>query len=79
MIPGTVSSRAAPGRVCFCSGLKVPDVMVTVFSSFGHSETLTRLFDAIARRGLTVFAQIDHAAAAREIGMDLADADRPRA
>jgi len=47
--------------------------MLTVVSSFGHSETLTRLLDGIARRGLTVFAQIDHAAAAREIGMDLAD------
>ena len=67
------SSRAAPGRACVASGIKVLDVMLTVVSSFGHSETLTRLFDAIARRGLTVFAQIDHAAAAREIGMDLAD------
>jgi uncharacterized protein (DUF302 family) len=47
--------------------------MLTVVSSFGHSETLARLLDAIARRGLTVFAQIDHAAAAREVGLDLAD------
>ena len=47
--------------------------MLTIVSPFGHSETLTRLLDAIARRGLSVFAQIDHAAAAREVGMDLSD------
>jgi uncharacterized protein (DUF302 family) len=42
-----------------------------VVSSSGHAATLTRLLDAIARRGLTVFAQIDHAAAAREASMEL--------
>lgn len=45
--------------------------MITVVSSSGHAATLTRLLDAIARRGLTVFAQIDHAAAAREASMEL--------
>ena len=48
-------------------------MMRTVASSSGHRETLSRLLDAIARRGLTVFAQIDHAAAAREVGMDLGE------
>lgn len=48
-------------------------MILTVVSSFGHRETLARLLDAIARRDLTVFAQIDHAASAREIGMELAD------
>jgi uncharacterized protein (DUF302 family) len=47
--------------------------MLTVDTSAGHGETLTRLIDAIARRGLALFAQIDHAKAARELGMDLAD------
>lgn len=47
--------------------------MISVLSSSGFSETLSRLLDAIARRGLTVFAQIDHAAAAREVGMQLAN------
>ena len=47
--------------------------MISVVSSSGFSETLARLLDAIARKGLTVFAQIDHAAAAREVGMDLAN------
>jgi uncharacterized protein (DUF302 family) len=43
----------------------------TVRSSSGHAETLRRLLDAIDRRGLTVFAEFDHAAAAREVGMEL--------
>lgn len=47
--------------------------MVTVVSSSGHGTTLTRLLESIVRRGLTVFAQIDHAAAARGVGMELAD------
>jgi uncharacterized protein (DUF302 family) len=47
--------------------------MRTVTSSSGYSETLSRLLQAAAHRGLTVFAQIDHAEAAREVGMELAD------
>lgn len=46
--------------------------MLTVPSTNGFSETLSRLLDAIAGRGLTVFAQFDHAAAAREVDMNLA-------
>jgi uncharacterized protein (DUF302 family) len=47
--------------------------MLTTASATGHGETMSRLIDAISQRGLTVFAQIDHAAAAREVGMDLPD------
>src|SRR5919112_4324161 len=47
--------------------------MRTVISPSGYAETLSRLLDAIAHRGLTVFAQIDHAAAARAVDMELAD------
>lgn len=46
--------------------------MLTVASSNGYSQTLSRLLDSIAGRGLTVFAQFDHAAAAREVNMNLA-------
>jgi uncharacterized protein (DUF302 family) len=46
--------------------------MLTVTGSNGYADTLARLLDAIGRRGLTVFAQIDHAAAAREADMSLA-------
>jgi uncharacterized protein (DUF302 family) len=42
-------------------------------SASGYRETVGRLSDAIERRGLTVFGVIDHAAAAREAGLDLAD------
>ena len=47
--------------------------METVVSSSGHPETLRRLLESIAGHGLTVFSQIDHAGAAREVGMELAD------
>jgi uncharacterized protein (DUF302 family) len=48
-------------------------MMRPVTSRSGYGETLSRLLEAIAHRGLTVFAQIDHAEAAREVGMELAD------
>ena len=47
-------------------------VVLEVVSSSGYVETLDRLVDAIASRGLMVFAQIDHAAAAHGVDMDLA-------
>jgi uncharacterized protein (DUF302 family) len=47
--------------------------MLTTVSPSDHGETVARLLASISQRGLTVFAQIDHAAAAREAGMDLPD------
>src|SRR2546423_14270771 len=47
--------------------------MVSRRSSSGYDETVTRLIDAIEGRGLKLFARIDHAAAAREAGLELAD------
>jgi uncharacterized protein (DUF302 family) len=41
-------------------------------STAGYAETVGRLIEAIEQRKLTVFARIDHAAAAREAGMELA-------
>jgi uncharacterized protein (DUF302 family) len=38
-----------------------------------YSDTTRALLAAIERRGLTVFARIDHAAAAREAGLELAE------
>jgi uncharacterized protein (DUF302 family) len=40
-------------------------------SSSSHSDTVEALLAAIERRGLRVFARIDHAAAAREAGLEL--------
>jgi len=48
-------------------------VMILKRSASGYAETTKSLVEAIERRGLTVFARIDHAAAAREVGLELAD------
>jgi uncharacterized protein (DUF302 family) len=42
-------------------------------SGFGYEETVSRVVEAVERRGLTLFARIDHAAGAREVGLELAD------
>jgi uncharacterized protein (DUF302 family) len=45
--------------------------LVSVESRFGVTETIDRLVETITRAGLRVFARIDHAAGAREIGAPL--------
>ncbi len=42
-------------------------------SSSGYAETLARLIAGIEHRQLTLFGQIDHAAGAREAGLELED------
>jgi uncharacterized protein (DUF302 family) len=42
-------------------------------SASGYGETVRRLIGAVESRGLTLFARIDHSAAAREAGLELAD------
>ena len=49
--------------------------LVTRKSDFGAQQTLERLLFAIRTRGLNVFAHIDHAAGAREVGMQLPPTD----
>ena len=51
--------------------LQPPDGLTTVKSRRGPAETLTRLENSIASHGLTIFARIDHAAVAKDVGMDL--------
>jgi uncharacterized protein (DUF302 family) len=41
-------------------------------SALGYADTVSRLIEGITSRGLTVFARVDHAAAATEAGLDLA-------
>jgi uncharacterized protein (DUF302 family) len=48
-------------------------LMIVKRSTSSHAETVTALTAALERRGLTLFARIDHAAAAREVGLELAD------
>ncbi|TPI23057.1 DUF302 domain-containing protein [Mesorhizobium sp. B4-1-1] len=45
--------------------------LVSVESRFGVTETIDRLVETITRTGLRVFARIDHAAGAHEIGAPL--------
>jgi uncharacterized protein (DUF302 family) len=45
--------------------------LLTVSSSFGPRETMERLVAEIGAKGLTVFARIDHAAGAAQVGMSL--------
>jgi uncharacterized protein (DUF302 family) len=48
-------------------------LMIVTRSSSSYVEATRALVAAIEQRGLTVFARIDHAAGAREVGMELAD------
>jgi uncharacterized protein (DUF302 family) len=42
-------------------------------SPYGVRETVDRLIAALEQRSITVIARIDHAGAAREVGLELAD------
>ena len=46
--------------------------MVVHGSASAFPETVSRLLEAISTRGLTLFARVDHAAGARDAGMQLA-------
>ena len=45
--------------------------LATIHSSFGPKETMDRLEAEIRAKGMTVFARIDHAAGAAEVGLTL--------
>lgn len=45
--------------------------MITIASSSSFDETVERLRAAISARGLSVFAEFDHAAAAAEVDLEL--------
>jgi uncharacterized protein (DUF302 family) len=47
--------------------------VITHRGTSGFAETMSALVAAIERRGLTVFALVDHAAGAREAGLELED------
>jgi uncharacterized protein (DUF302 family) len=48
-------------------------LMIVKRSMLGYVETTSALIEAIERHGLKVFARIDHAGAAREVGLELPD------
>jgi uncharacterized protein (DUF302 family) len=45
--------------------------LTTIASNFPAKETMDRLEAEVRARGMTVFARIDHAAAAAQVGLDL--------
>ncbi|QKC96743.1 DUF302 domain-containing protein [Mesorhizobium sp. NZP2298] len=47
------------------------DGLITAQSRFGVTETIDRLAEVVKRAGLLVFARIDHAAGARDVGASL--------
>jgi uncharacterized protein (DUF302 family) len=47
------------------------DGLTGIASNFDPAETVKRLEAAIQGKGMTVFARIDHAAGAKDVGMDL--------
>jgi uncharacterized protein (DUF302 family) len=47
------------------------DGLITLRSSYGPKETMNRLETEVKAKGLTVFARIDHAAGAAEVGLPL--------
>ena len=51
------------------------DGLITVGSSYGPEETMNRLEAEVRRKGLTVFARVDHAAGAAAVGMPLRPTD----
>ena len=47
------------------------DGLTTIRSSFGPKETMDRLEAEVKAKGMTVFARVDHAAGAAEVGLPL--------
>jgi len=47
------------------------DGLITIASSLGPKETMDRLEAEIKAKGLTVFARVDHAAGAAQVGLPL--------
>ena len=47
------------------------DGLTTVPSSYGPKDTMDRLEAALKAKGLTIFARVDHAAGAAEVGLPL--------
>lgn len=69
-VPGTCWTIETDGRRAMAK-----DGVITVESSHGPTETMDRLKAAVEAKGLTVFAHIDHAAGAAQVGMPLRPTD----
>ena len=67
----TIPSLIAVALTLWLGVAASADGLVAVKSPHSAKETMTRLEDAVTKRGLTVFARIDHAAGAAKIGKTL--------
>src|SRR5215470_13557542 len=47
------------------------DGLIMLLSSYGPKETMDRLETEVTAKGLTIFARIDHAAGAAQVGLPL--------
>jgi len=52
-------------------GESMTDGLVTLPSNYPVPDTIDRLREAVTAAGLQVFARVDHAAGAREVGLEL--------
>jgi uncharacterized protein (DUF302 family) len=51
------------------------DGLITIPSSYGPEETMNRLEAEVRKKGMTVFAHVDHAAGAAAVGLSLSPTD----
>ena len=67
---------AMGAALCLLGGnAMAADGLTSVLSSHGPKETMTRLEAAVKAKGMTVFAHVDHAAGAAEVGLPLRPTD----
>jgi uncharacterized protein (DUF302 family) len=71
--PGAIFAAILSTAIVFSSGVTAmaAEGLVTVKSAFGPAETLSRLEAEVKGKGMTIFAQIDHAAGAAAAGLQL--------
>ena len=67
----TIHSLLAVAFTLWVGVATAADGLVAVKSPHSAKDTMTRLEEAVMKRGLTVFARIDHAAGAAKVGKTL--------
>ena len=67
----TIRSLLAVAMTLWVGVAAAADGLVAVKSPYSAKDTMTRLEEAVTKKGLTVFARIDHAAGAAKIGKTL--------
>ena len=68
-VRGTLPAVAA--LLCAASPSASPDGLITRPSTHSAAETLDRFEAAAKKRGFVIFARLDHAAAAKSVGLDM--------